>query len=409
MPKAGTQEEWTTCKIGEIADPSPRAIAIGPFGSALTADMYSPSGIPLLRGQDILSGKRLNDEGLVFVPKEVAAKFPACIVRDGDLVFPHRGAIGRTGIVGSRNFLLSSSMMKLTCDKRKVDPRFVFYYFRGPGREELLARTSTVGTPGIGQPLHSLRGIPISYPPMAEQVAISDLLEALDDKIAANDHLAATALELASMAYKKMLQGKPRTLMSRLLTPILGGTPARSDESLWNGSVAWASAKDITTAKHGVILSTSESITELAASKARTRMLPAGTVVLTARGTVGAVARLGIPAAINQSCYGFTPGAIPASCLFFAIENAAIQAQSMTHGSVFNTITMSTFRHLEIPKLDYREWLSVEERIAPTLTSSKQAVSESKKLAAARDELLPLLMSGKVRVREAEKVVEGVV
>jgi type I restriction enzyme S subunit len=34
---------------------------------------------------------------------------------------------------------------------------------------------------------------------------------------------------------------------------------------------------------------------------------------------------------------------------------------------------------------------------------------ESDRLAATRDELLPLLMSGKIRVRDAEKVVEGVV
>jgi len=254
----------------------------------------------------------------------------------------------------------------------------------------------------------SAMGLELLMPPLVEQQAIAAVLGALDDKIAVNDHLSSAALELAHALYDQLIKDIPKTSMSRVLDPVLGGTPTRSDASLWNGSVAWASAKDVTSAKYGVILSTSESITELAASKARTRALPVGTVVLTARGTVGVVARLGVPAAINQSCYGFVPENIPASCLFFTIKDAASQARSLAHGSVFDTITMNTFEHVQVPMLDQQGWFSVEECIAPILSSSQQAVSESKALAATRDELLPLLMSGKARVREAEKVVEGV-
>src|SRR5699024_9906997 len=49
-----------------------------------------------------------------------------------------------------------------------------------------------------------------------------------------------------------------------------------------------------------------------------------------------------------------------------------------------------------------------QELSSPLIARVGAAVRESKALASARDELLPLLMSGKIRVRDAEKVVEEV-
>jgi len=196
---------FKTVTIAEIAAPDKRSIAIGPFGSSLKADLYVPSGVPVVRGQNIKDAGELDESDLVFVEPETAAKFPACLLNEGDLVFPHRGAIGRVGIVGKRQMLLSSSMMKLTVDPLKVDPRFVVYYFRGPGKHELLMRASTVGTPGIGQPLTSLRGISIQIPELDEQRAIAKLLGALDDKITANAKLITTADKLSHTMFLSMV------------------------------------------------------------------------------------------------------------------------------------------------------------------------------------------------------------
>lgn len=190
--------------VSDIADPDARSIAIGPFGSSLKAEMYEPSGVAVIRGQNIVSAPQIDEGDLVFVSPETASKFPACLVSEGDLVFPHRGAIGRVGIVGSRPMLLSSSMMKLRCDRTKVDPLFMLYYFRGPGKDQLLMRASTVGTPGIGQPLTSLRGIPLSIPPLVQQQAIAEVLGALDDKIAANAQVARTVESLGSAKFSHL-------------------------------------------------------------------------------------------------------------------------------------------------------------------------------------------------------------
>jgi type I restriction enzyme S subunit len=394
----GSVDVWTTALVAEIASPEPRAIAIGPFGSRLKADLYVPAGFPVIRGQDIGPGKSLLEDRLVFVSDSVAQSLASCIVRDGDLIFPHRGAIGTVGIVGTRPYLLSSSMMKLTCNRDLVDPKYVFYYFRGPGKDELLMRASTVGTPGIGQPLKSLRGIPIKFPALQQQRAIAEVLGALDDKIDSNTRLAKAASTLAGSLYDQAVASVPLRMMSQILTPVLGGTPSRANSEFWTGSHPWASAKDVTGASCGVIVDTEERISDLAI----------GSVILTARGTVGAVARLSKPSSFNQSCYGFVPGPLPAGVLYFSILRATDRAKAFAHGSVFDTITMKTFDHLYVPDLRTSEASGLEELLAPILDAGEFAVIENSSLAATRDALLPQLMSGKLRVKDAEKVLERV-
>jgi type I restriction enzyme S subunit len=99
--------------------------------------------------------------------------------------------------------MLSTSLMKLTCDPAVVDPAFLFYFFRsGQGQHELLRNASTVGTPGIGQPLASLRSITVPVPPLIEQLAIAHILGTLDDKIELNGRMNETLEAIARALFK---------------------------------------------------------------------------------------------------------------------------------------------------------------------------------------------------------------
>jgi type I restriction enzyme S subunit len=98
------------------------AIAIGPFGSSMKADVYTDSGIPVVRGNN-LTGHHGFHGDFVFVPPAVTDRFPRCLVKPGDLVFPHRGAIGEVGLVidqGYSEWMLSTSMMKLRVHPHKL-------------------------------------------------------------------------------------------------------------------------------------------------------------------------------------------------------------------------------------------------------------------------------------------------
>lgn len=171
----------------------------------MKADTYVPHGVPVIRGTNISDTRALAGD-FVFVSEETADQLRSCNVYAGDLVFPHRGAIGQVAIVPSGppdRYMLSTSLMKLTCDVRRVDPVFVFYYFRSEsGKQALLQHASTVGTPGIGQPLASLRSISLPVPPLAEQHAIVHLLGTLDDKIELNRRMSEMLEAMARALFK---------------------------------------------------------------------------------------------------------------------------------------------------------------------------------------------------------------
>ncbi|HEV8328024.1 MAG TPA: restriction endonuclease subunit S [Nitrospiraceae bacterium] len=197
--------DWRTCTVDQIKADDGRAIAIGPFGSRMKADRYVADGVPVIRGNNISDTRTLVGD-LVFVSDETADELRSCNVFPGDLVFPHRGAIGQVGIVPSdqmSRYILSSSLMKLTCNQDLVDPLFIFYFFRSQdGRHALLQNASTVGTPGIGQPLASLRSISVPVPPLPEQRAIAHILGTLDDKIELNQRMNETLEAKARALFK---------------------------------------------------------------------------------------------------------------------------------------------------------------------------------------------------------------
>lgn len=391
-----------TVTIAEIAAPDNRSIAIGPFGSSLKADLYVPSGVPVVRGQNIGEGGELDESDLVFVEPETAARFPACLLNEGDLVFPHRGAIGRVGIVGKRQMLLSSSMMKLTVDLRRVDPRFVFYYFRGPGQRELLNRASTVGTPGIGQPLTSLRGISIQIPELDQQRAIAEVLGALDDKIAANTKLAALGdawirsnfdllssesadtRPLAKLVRSRKEPVDPTKLDVTIPYVGLEHIPRRL---MWLGEIGESS--DVTSNKHRF------SDGDVLFGKLR----PYFHKVVTAstNGICSTDVLVLSPGAHEMA--GFALAAL-------ASDEVVRAVTALSEGTRMPRTSWKDLSLVEIPWPGTERALAFGQQVLSIRGLALNAAAENQTLATTRDALLPQLMSGKLRVTDAEKVLE---
>ena len=194
-----SRSEWPIVKLEEVSSDQPGSIAIGPFGSRMKSDVYTPSGVPVIRGTNISTSRAWRNEW-VYVSDDFADRLPNCNVREGDLVFPHRGSIGEVAIIpgDKARYMLSTSLMKFRPDPEKVSPLFLFYYFRSDtGRAEIMRYSSQVGTPGIGQPLSSLRQFRVPIPPRANQEHIAGMLSVLDEKIEMNRRMSTTVEAMA--------------------------------------------------------------------------------------------------------------------------------------------------------------------------------------------------------------------
>lgn len=340
------------------------------------------------------------------VTAETHRRWMAEPTRRGDVLLTSEAPLGRVARVLSDDpLVLGQRLFGLRGLPGLLHNGYLFYALQTEHvRADLIGRSTGTTVSGIRQ--SALRDVLIPAPDFAEQAAIAEVLGALDDKIAANSRKGELALEVADNIYRQRSAGWSKLPLSDVLVSVLGGTPSRSEAAFWGTGVPWASAKDVAAAPQGVIVETAESITREATQVTKARPLPAGTIILTARGTVGAVARLGTAASFNQSCYAFEPGPLPAGVLYFAIKGVARQARALAHGSVFDTITRITFKHTLVPAPDAPGVKDVELRLKPLLDISQASVQENLALDATRDELLPLLMSGKVRVKDAEKIAE---
>ncbi len=141
-----------------------------------------------------------------------------------------------------------------------------------------------------------------------------------------------------------------RVPVSKVATIVIGGTPSRDVAEYWCGNIPWATAKDVAAVSGRYLLQAQEFISETGLNNSAAKLMPAGTVIITARGTVGALAQLGQAMAFNQTCYGLRPvDSLDNNYLFYALKGTLTEMRALTYGTVFETITTKTFDHWMIP------------------------------------------------------------
>lgn len=142
--------------------------------------------------------------------------------------------------------------------------------------------------------------------------------------------------------------------LSDILTLIGGGTPKTSNPQFWGGDIPWLSVVDFNN-DNRYVGTTEKTITKEGLENSSTKILPKGALILSARGTVGALAQLSKPMAFNQSCYGIIAKEQTTNdFLYYLLKNVVEDLQAKGHGSVFNTITRDTFDTItvDLPPLE---------------------------------------------------------
>lgn len=252
----------------------------------------------------------------------------------------------------------------------------------------------------------------IMLPNLQEQEGIAGVLGALDDKIAVNERIATVALELADARYADVARGLdfgPETFGSAA-TVVGGGTPSTTTEDYWGGGIAWTTPTDVTALSAPYLFETGRTITGVGLENCASRLYPAQSIFMTSRATIGAFALPQIPAAVNQ---GFIVVLPPTDelrwWLFHEMRSRVDEMISLANGSTFLELSRKNFKAMPIRLASDQSIIQFAQAVSSLHSRAAQAMAESRTLAILRDSLLPHLMSGKLRVRDAEKIVEGAV
>lgn len=404
--------DWPIVQFHSLADGSKSAFS-KPYGSAITKEDYVAQGIPVVRGVNLSRGIFYDDE-FVYISDEKAGKMPGANLIAGDLVFTHRGTIGQVSMIPRRprygRYVLSTSHVKARLDPKRAVPEFYYYWFRSEaGQHELLAHASTVGVPGLGQPVATIKSLKVPHPPVPIQGAIATVLEALDDKIAVNNRISDAAIQLAQAVFISLSPGIPlgTKTFGSVASVFGGGTPRTAEASYWDGGIAWATPSDVTALHAPYLFRTGRTISEAGLANCASQLYPAGSIFMTSRATIGAFAIPQVSAAVNQGFIVVVPPEPELRWwLFHEMRSRVDEMLRLANGSTFLELSRTNFKqlpvHLPSPDIICR----FHERVDPLHRKAAASEAESATLHELRDALLPKLMSGEIRVREAERIVE---
>ena len=292
-----------------------------------------------------------------------------------------------------------------------------------------------------------MKRIPISCPPVDEQQAIAHILGTLDDKIELNRRMNETLEAMAQAIFKSWFvdfdpvrakadgeeppglapsiaglfpdafekselgeipEGWGIEPIGDIVEAVGGGTPSTKNPAYWEeGEHYFATPKSLSGLSSPILLEAERKVTDAGLDKISSGLLPVGTVLLSSRAPVGYLAIAQVPVCVNQ---GFIAMICNGPVSNYYVLNWAYanmpEIKRRAGGTTFAEISKRNFR--PIPALvPSPEVVKAFDTITePLYTKIALNLEESSTLAALRDTLLPKLISGELRIPDAERILE---
>ncbi len=355
------------------------------------------------------------------------------LLQEGDIIFVrsngNRQLIGRSLFIRDIREKVTHSAFTIRA-RFHADfalPRFYAYVFRSPLiRHAFSAYGGGTNISNLNQDI--LANLMVPLPSLPVQGRIVSILSAYDDLIENNTRRIKILEEMARALYREWfvefrapgvklrkatpeeqkVTGKdvfPVGWILRNFTDIIdvlsGGTPKTSVPEYWGSDISWFTPRDIGPSFY--VLDTERKITELGLSKCNSRLYPAETVFITARGTVGKCVLAAVPMAMSQTSYALVGREdLPQHLVYLLTLNMVDALKQSATGAVFDTIVVDTFRaqSVTVPPKDLQAHFA--EIVVPMFAEIKNLLAKNVNLRRTRDLLLPRLVSGELDVEKVE-------
>ena len=372
-------------------------------------------GFPLIRTPNIGKGRLLLD-GVHRVSEDVYNKRNArAVPQDDDLIFAREAPAGNVAIVkNGEKVCLGQRTVLLRPNKELVNPNFLTYFLLAPEQQYGLLGTANGATVSHVN-IPTIRGLKINLPPLQVQSRIAEIISSYDDLIENNQKQIKLLEEAAQRLYKewfvdlrfpghentKIVDGIPEgwevCKFSEIASIMSGGTPKTEVKEYYEGDIPFYTPKD--SDGSFFVFDTITHISEAGLEHCNSQYYPEGTVIITARGTVGKTTILAVPMAMNQSCYALKCDELNSPYyLFFSLNKEVDSLKTMANGGVFNTIIVKTFDSISLTIPTQKVLSAFNAVVSSIMQQIKAKMKQNIHLAEARDRLLPKLMSGEIEV-----------
>ncbi|MDD2499965.1 MAG: restriction endonuclease subunit S [Geobacter sp.] len=430
--------EWKSVNIASLCT----GIYDGPHATPKKIDHG-----PIFLGISSLNKGQLDLSSLEYLSEDDYSKWTKRVVpQKGDIVFSYETKLGEVAIIpDGLRCCLGRRMALMRIDQSKAIPEYILYAYLSPTFQKVIRERTIHGSTVDRIPLTEFGSFPISIPPLPVQKEIAETLKALDDRIALLRETNITLEAIAQALFKSWFvdfdpvrakqegrepegmdadtaalfpdsfeeselglvpKGWVQVPFTDTVNVIGGGTPKTSIPEYWNGNIPWFSVVDAPTITDIFVIDTQKHITEQGLNNSSTKLLAEGTTIISARGTVGRLALVGRQMAMNQSCYGLRGKSDDAYFTYFSTYRLVESLKQHSHGSVFDTITTQTMTGVFVIYPTKTVILAFETLLKPVMDRIKENLEQAQTLTTLRDTLLPRLISGQLRLPDAEALIE---
>ncbi len=436
--------EWRRASIGELCDAGFIELQTGPFGSQLHAYDYVDEGIPVVPTEAIRE-RRIEHSVLPKITEVKAKELGRHRLQSGDILFARRGvrATGHVGCVrkAETGFICGTGAIRLRVIRSSaVDPDFLSHLLADPASVEWFKFHAIGATmPNLNEGI--IRSFPLCIPPLPEQRAIAHILGTLDDKIELNRRMSETLEAMARALFKSWFvdfdpvrakaegraTGLPRgteaLFPGRLVESEVGevpegwGTGTLANLSTLNPE-AWTKDTrpdeinyvDLSKTKWGRIEAVTAYRAHDAPSRAQRVLRPGDTVVGTVRPGNGSYAYITDEGLTGSTGFAVLRPKRPEYAEFVYLAATAPDnvdtLANLADGGAYPAVRPEVVAATPTVCMDDRILQTFARLSKPLLGRIAQNERESRTLAALRDTLLPKLISGELRVRAAEALLE---
>ena len=406
------------------------------------------SGIPLITAKIIKRGRI--EKATEFIAEDnYASWMRRGIPKEGDIVLTVEAPLGEVAQLGSEKIALAQRVVTLRGKEGVLDNTYLLYLLQ---TEEMLdqLKARATGTTVLGIKQSELRKVPLSLPPIAQQRSAASILKTLDDRLTLLRETNATLETIAQSLFKSWFvdfdpvrakaEGFEPEGMDAATAALFPDSFEESERGLvpqgWRGAsladlanfqngYAFKSKDWVATGhpvvkigdvKPGIIDLVGCSFVTPETTRGLDRFkLERGSLLV---GMTGYVGETGLVPTVNPSaylnqrvgCFSTANGLADLGFVYCLVRNPAFKifAEAQSHGSAQANVsgTALVAYPVVIPSSDVLEQFNGV--IAPVLESILSNHEQAQNLAQLRDTLLPRLISGQLRLPEAEVMVEDV-
>ncbi|MDV6291477.1 restriction endonuclease subunit S [Rhodococcus aetherivorans] len=399
-----TATEWREYELGELFN----------LSNGINADKSAYGrGTPFINVLEVITNESLNASdipGQVTLPKKVLARYQ---VKQGDVLFNRtsetQDEVGLTSVyVDYHPVVFGGFVFRGRPTTSLLDVNYSKYALRAADvRHQITARGQGGIRANIGQ--RDLKSVVVRMPGKPEQQAIAEVIDNASDLIRVLERLIAKKQAIKQGMMQQLLTGRTRlpgfsekwsdSTLGAIARITGGGTPSTRVSSFWGGGVPWFTPAEIKAQGSGLVSSSERTITQEGLASSAATLLPAGTVLVTSRASIGNCAVAAVPVSTNQGFTSMVPKDSRSTWfLYYWIQQHRSELESRAAGSTFLEISASKVSAISLRQPDLDEQAAIGTAIRDADTELGALTDRLTKARAIKQGMMQQLLTGRVRL-----------